>query len=119
MKPRSVHHLASQAPTDDEITGWIGFKATDEFGRAVGRIEDVYRVDGAVTWLLLRQRRSRHFLAPVRGAIGSGGSVFLPFTHEVIESAPEIQPGETASAEILDAAAEHYGLDRSSSSSRD
>ena len=108
MKPRTVHHLSSHAPTEEEITSWIGSKATDEFGKAVGKVEDVYRVGEALEWLLIRHRRSHHFLAPVKNAVGGDGTVFLPYTAEVIETAPEVQPGTTAEEEILAAAADHY-----------
>ena len=110
MKPRTVHHLASHAPTEEEITSWIGNKATDEFGKAVGKVEDVYRVGESLEWLLIRHRRSHHFLAPVKNAVGGDGTVFLPYTAEMIESAPEVQPGRTAEEEILAAAAEHYKI---------
>ncbi len=110
MKPRRFHDLSAHAPTDEEITGWIGHKATDEFGKAVGKVEDVYRVGEKLEWLLIRHRRSHHFLAPVRNAVGGEGTVFLPYTAEKIESAPEVKPGSTAEEEILAAAAAHYGL---------
>ncbi len=110
MKPRSFHKLSAHAPTDAEITEWIGSRATDEFGKSVGRIEDVYRVGEKLQWLLVRHRRSHHFLAPVRDAVGSGGSVFLPYTAEVIETAPEVVPGEEASEAVLKAATDHYGI---------
>lgn len=106
--PRQVHHLQSHPPTDEEITSWIGFKATDELGSGVGKVEDVYRVDDRLEWLLIRHGRSHHFLAPVASAVGSNGTVFLPYTQEVLESAPEIEPGEEAPEEALAAAAEHY-----------
>ena len=108
MKPRTVHHLASHPPTEAEITAWIGHKAVDEFGKAVGKIEDVYRVGDKLEWLLVRHRRSHHFLAPVKNAVGGDGTVFLPYEHEVIESAPEVQPGSTADEATLAAAAAHY-----------
>lgn len=109
-KARQVHHLQSHPPTDEEITSWIGFKATDEFGTGIGKVEDIYRVDGKLQWLLIRHRRSHHFLAPVANAVGSNGSVFLPYTQDVVESAPEVEPGESAPDEALAAAAEHYKL---------
>lgn len=49
---------------------------------------------------------------PVASAVGSGGSVFLPYDHEVIESAPEVQPGNQLDEGALTAAAEHYKLKR-------
>ena len=113
MKAREVHHLKAHAPTEEEITSWIGSKATDEFGKSVGKIEDVYRVGEKLEWLLIRHRRSHHFLAPVLDAVGGEGSVFLPYTSEMIESAPEVRPGRLADEETLVAAADHYKLDRS------
>lgn len=112
MKARRVHDLKAHAPTDDEIKAWIGSRATDEFGKSVGKVEDVYKVGDSIEWLLIRHRRSHHFLAPVRDAVGTQGSVFLPYTADVIESAPGVQPGRMAEEETLATAAEHYGLKR-------
>lgn len=109
-KPRKVHHLQAQAPTEGEIRSWIGNKATDEFGRGVGKVEEVYREGEELRWLLIRHRRSHHFLAPVANAVGSGGMVWLAYTQDVIESAPQVQPGSRPSDEALAAAAKHYKI---------
>jgi hypothetical protein len=112
LKPREVHHLQAHAPTDEEITSWIGAPVTDEFGKSVGKVEDVYRVDGRLEWLLIKHRRSHHFLAPVRDAVGDRNKLFLPYTADQIESAPEVEPGRPADEDTLAAAAEHYGLNQ-------
>jgi sporulation protein YlmC with PRC-barrel domain len=112
LKPREVHHLQAHAPTDEEITSWIGAPVTDEFGKSVGKVEDVYLVDGRLEWLLIKHRRSHHFLAPVKDAVGDHQKLFLPYTAEHIESAPETEPGEPAGEDTLAAAQAHYGLKR-------
>lgn len=110
MKPREVHHLHAHAPTDEEIMAWIGAPVTDEFGKSVGKVEDVYRVDDRPQWLVLKHRRSHHFLAPVKDAVGDRNKLFLPYTADVIESAPEVTPGRPADEDTIAAAVEHYGL---------
>ncbi len=103
----------SREPTTDEVVSWVGFKATDEMGKSIGRVEDVYAVEGSPQWLLIKHKRSHHFLAPLQDAITGGDQVFLPYDHETIESAPEVDPGEHASDAVPSAAREHYGLLRS------
>ncbi len=99
----------SHEPTVEEVISWVGFKATDEMGRSVGRVEDVYAVDGNPEWLLIKHRRSHHFLAPLAEAVGGGDQVFLPYDRETIESAPEVDPGEAANGAVLAAARGHVG----------
>jgi len=95
-------------PTVDEAAAWVGWKAIDEQGRSVGKVEDVYSVEGHPEWLLIKHRRSHHFLAPLGDAIAGGDQVFLPYDHETIESAPEVDPGTPANEMILARAHEHY-----------
>lgn len=110
MKPREVHHLHAHAPTDEEITSWIGAPVSDELGKSVGKIEDVFRVNGKLEWLLIRHRRSHHFLAPVKDAVGDPHKVVLLHEFDHIESAPETKPGETADEDTIAAAKAHYGM---------
>lgn len=98
----------SHRPTADEVLTWVGWSATDEMGRSVGKVEDVYAVDGDPEWLLIKHRRNHHFLAPLEQAIGGGDRVFLPYSHEVLGSAPEIDPGSVADELVVAAALEHY-----------
>ena len=98
----------SHEPTADEVVSWVGWKATDEMGKSIGKVEDVYAVEGQPEWLLIKHKRSHHFLAPLDEAIGGGDQVFLPYTHEVIETAPEVDPGVPASEVVIAAAREHY-----------
>ncbi|MCO5326327.1 MAG: hypothetical protein M9964_04620 [Solirubrobacterales bacterium] len=98
----------SHEPTVDEVVSWVGWNATDEMGKTVGKVEDVYAVEGHPEWLLIKHRRSHHFLAPIAEAIGGGDRVFLPYTAEVIETAPEVDPGAEANELVVAAAREHY-----------
>lgn len=98
----------SHEPTVDEVVSWVGWNATDEMGKTVGKVEDVYAVEGQPRWLLIKHKRSHHFLAPLEEAIGGGDRVFLPYTHEVIETAPEVDPGAEANEIVLTAARAHY-----------
>jgi hypothetical protein len=109
MAPRHVHHLQSQAPSEETILSWIGARATDGQGTPVGKVEDVYRVEGRPEWLLIRHHRA-HVVAPVRNAVGSAGTVFLPYAHELIEHAPHAEPREPLSPEVVEAAILHYAL---------
>lgn len=98
----------SHRPTADEVLSWVGWNATDEMGRSVGKVEDIYAVDGRPEWLLIKHRRNHHFLAPLAEAIGGGDRVFLPYPHEVLGSAPEIDPGSDADERVIATALEHY-----------
>ena len=100
----------AHALTRDEVLAWVGFKVTDENGHSIGKVEDVYAVEGNPEWILVKHRRSHHFLAPLREAIGGNDQVFLPFAKETIESAPEVDHGAPASEEVIAAARSHYGL---------
>ena len=101
----------AHALTRDEVLAWVGFKVTDENGHVIGKVEDVYAVEGNPEWILVKHRRSHHFLAPLADAIGGNDQVFLPFSKETIESAPEVDHGEPASEFVIAEARRHYGLD--------
>jgi hypothetical protein len=103
----------SHEPTVDEVVSWVGWSAVDEMGKSVGKVEDVYAVEGQPRWLLIKHKRSHHFLAPLDEAIAGGDQVFLPYSHEVIESAPEVDPGAEASELVLVAARDHYVASKS------
>lgn len=98
----------SHEPTVDEVVSWVGWNAVDEMGKSVGKVEDVYAVEGHPEWLLIKHKRSHHFLAPLDEAIGGGDQVFLPYAREVIEAAPEVDPGAEANELVVSAAREHY-----------
>lgn len=104
LRPRRFSH----EPTVEEASAWVGWKATDEFGRSIGKVEDVYEIEGQPLWLLIRHKRSHHFLAPLEDAIAGGDQVFLPYDHETIGSAPEVDPGQPANEIVLAAARQHY-----------
>ncbi len=98
----------SHEPTVDEVVSWVGWSAVDENGKSVGKVEDVYAVAGHPEWILIRHKRNHHFLAPLDEAIGGGDQVFLPYSHDVIESAPQVDPGAAADETVLAAARGHY-----------
>ncbi len=95
-------------PHESEVAAvgreWIGWKVTDELGRAVGRVEGT----AGSEWLVVRDRRGRHLLAPAHEAIGGGASVFLPYEADVISSAPRLGPEPNPDASTSRAAREHY-----------
>lgn len=85
---------------------WVGRSVTDELGCTVGRVEGTV----ADQWLIVRDRRRQHLLAPVDEVIAGHDAVFLPFSHELIESAPQLGEGELLVGEgVLEAARAHYG----------
>jgi hypothetical protein len=99
--PHGPGHYYTEGPAEPDWTGW---KVTDEFGRAVGKVESAEHPE----WLVVRDRRGRHLLAPSAGAIGGNESVFLPFEANLISSAPRLgnpdEPDEATAA----AARSHY-----------
>lgn len=109
-QPHKESHIATQLhPHGDEpppqaAEGWVGWKAVDEFGRTVGRIEGLVGDD----WLIVRDRRGHHLLAPTAEAIAGGSRVFLPYEHGVIASAPQIESFEEVDPAALDRARRHY-----------
>jgi ribosomal 30S subunit maturation factor RimM len=109
MSARHLHHLQSRAPSDEEVADWIGARVVDGQGSGVGKVEDVYRVEGKPEWLLVRHHRA-HVVVPVRGAVGSDGAVFLPYTHQQIKSAPRAEPREPLDPDAIETARRHYGL---------
>lgn len=105
--PEPDRHLeqASPPPADSEDAEWLGWRATDEFGRTVGRVEA--RIGDQ--WLIVRDRRAHHLLVPAVEAIAGGDAVFLPYPHEQIDAAPQVGKGEEEVSEaLLQEAWRHY-----------
>ena len=112
--PHGADHLATQrhshghGPRPVVDTEWIGWKVTDALGRTVGRVEGTLQPD----WLIIRDRRGHHFLAPAEEAIAGGSSVFLPYDHDLIAHAPQVDGEEMPPPERLEEARRHYGISK-------
>ena len=83
---------------------WTGWKVTDEFGRTVGKVESTADPD----WLVVRDRRGRHLLAPTAEAIAGGEQVFLPYEADLIAAAPRLEGAQAPDEAIAAAARVHY-----------
>ena len=92
---------APEAPAE---TDWTGWKVTDEFGRTVGKVESTEHPE----WLVIRDRRGRHLLAPSYRAIGGGESVFLPYGADLIHAAPRLDGAGAPDEATAAAARAHY-----------
>jgi hypothetical protein len=100
-------HLHGDEPPPQATEAWIGWKAVDEFGRPLGRIEGLVGDE----WLIVRDRRGHHLLAPTADAIAGGARVFLPYEHDLIVAAPQVTNfDEVEPAAIEDARAHYAGL---------
>ena len=109
--PGRDHHPSHEQPASPRPgpVAWIGWRVTDELGYTIGRVEHLVGED----WLVLGDRRSHHLLAPTAEAIGGGDAVFLPYPHDLIESAPRLADGATDAPEyVLQRAREHYASRR-------
>lgn len=108
--PHGPSHIATQVhphgyePPPQFTEGWVGWKATDEFGRAIGRIEGLVGDE----WLIVRDRRGHHFLVPTANAIAGGSTVFLPYEHDTIVSAPQVESFDEVDPSAIEAARRHY-----------
>ncbi len=101
--------LSGDGPQHEDVAGWKGSRATDENGRHIGKVEAVVDVGGAPEWIVVKHH-SHHVLAPVAGAIGGGGGVFLPHEAEKIEAAPGIESHDDVSENAIRAARTYYGF---------
>ena len=99
------HHSEPARPQAPIGPDWVGWRVTDEFGRTVGRVEGTIGDE----WLIIRDRRLHHALAPAWDAIAGAEAVFLPYPYELIEAAPRLGPGQTeVSGAVLESAQRHY-----------
>jgi len=83
---------------------WTGWKVTDEFGRTIGKVESAAHPE----WLVVRDRRGRHLLAPSAEAIAGGESVFLPYEADLIAAAPRLDGAGAPDEATAAAARVHY-----------
>jgi len=86
------------------VADWTGWKVTDEFGRTVGKVESAAHPE----WLVVRDRRGRHLLAPSAEAIAGGESVFLPYEADLIAAAPRLDGAGAPDEATAAAARVHY-----------
>jgi hypothetical protein len=105
----SQEHL----PDAEEASGWIGARVDDKDGAPVGRIESLL-VDAAAetpTWFVIRRGRfGRRSAIPAPFAAHAGGHVWIPFSREVIRTAPDVDPSEGLSREDERELASHFGV---------
>ncbi len=84
-------------PNLTEALGWIGSRVDDIYGSSLGRLEDVW-IDpgtGVPRWLLIKEGHfgGRTTLIPFEDATAGAGHVWVPYEHDVVRQAPEVQPG--------------------------
>ena len=104
----------SEAPSADEVKGWVGSRLDEIGGATVGKIEAVY-VDegGGAEWLLARMGRfGRHALVPVRDAVAGVGHVWVPYDRELIRESPRVEPGQPLGVDRELELCAHYGIRR-------
>jgi len=71
-----------------EPLSWIGMRIDDAYGARIGVVNDVYlESDGAPRWIFVLRRR---VLIPARDAIAGAGRVWVPYSLELVESAPKV-----------------------------
>ena len=71
-----------------EALSWIGMRIDDAYGARVGIVHDVYlEPDGSPRWIFTLRRR---VLIPAWGAIAGAGRVWVPYSRELIDSAPKV-----------------------------
>jgi hypothetical protein len=99
----------ADSPSPEPVPGdeWVGWRVTDELGQSVGRVEGT---DGK-RWLVVDQGPERRVLVPTAEAIACGDTVFLPYPHELIDSAPQPHAAAPIRGRRLASARRHYGLD--------
>ena len=100
-------------PDAEEASGWIGARVDDMAGTPVGKIESLL-VDAAAqtpTWFVIRRGRfGRRSAIPAPFAAHAGGHVWIPFSREVVRTAPDVDANEGLSREDERRLAEHFGV---------
>ena len=100
-------------PDAEEASGCIGARVDDVRGTPVGRIESLL-VDAATqtpTWFVIRRGRfGRRSAIPAPFAAHAGGHVWIPFSRDVVRTAPDVDPAEGLSRDDERRLAEHFGV---------
>lgn len=110
-----VAHTASahSGPEADEVRGWIGTRLDVFGGSSVARIDGFY-VDagtGRPEWLVVRLGRfGQPTLVPARDAVGAAGKVWVPYSREVLKSAPRRKAKEPLTRETELELLRHFGV---------
>ena len=71
-----------------EALSWLGMRIDDAYGARVGVVDDVcLAADGSPRWIFTVRRKA---LIPAWDAIAGAGRVWVPYTRDLVEGAPEV-----------------------------
>ena len=98
-----------------KVTAFRGSKLLDERGTALGAISDVLYEESSdePTWLVVKPGllRAEHYV-PAQGAYQTDDDqVVVPFTADLIKSAPKAKGDHVLNNEVRSALSAHYHLD--------
>ena len=93
-KARTAKFVGWDAPTEEQLRSWVGWRVTDVNGSAIGHVESIMRDErGVSSWLVVSEFRlgdGRRFVIPVRDAVAGGGHVWSPHTRDHIRATARI-----------------------------
>ena len=97
--------------SDTATTAWAGFALDDVRGVGVGRIEALLHGEDGAAWLLARMGRFGHHTAvPARDAVEGVERVWVPYSRDLIRSAPKVDAVETIDPLMERELVAHYGV---------
>jgi|SRR5215208_1016287 len=112
--------MADEAPTATatgpdagEVRGWIGDRLDVLGGSSVARVDGFYAdaETGRPEWLSVRLGRfGQPTLAPARDAVGAAGKVSVPYSREVLKSAPRRKAKGPLTREAELELLKHFGV---------
>lgn len=104
---------AHGGPDADEVRGWIGSRLDVLGGSSVARIDGFF-VDAdteAPEWLVVRLGRfGQPTLVPARDAVGAAGKVWVPYSLEMLKSAPRRKAKDSLTRETELELLGHFGV---------
>jgi PRC-barrel domain len=105
------------APIED-VTSLPGKKVTDQDGRPLGEIKEIYAVegDGHPVWITLDAStglgEKRTTFIPIARLKEEDGALRVPYSKNHIENTPEVDAGDGISPECDRQLRDHFGIDR-------
>jgi hypothetical protein len=89
-----------------EALSWLGMRIDDAYGALVGAVNDVYlEADGSPRWIFTARR---NVLIPAHEALAGAGRVWVPYSRELIEGAPQVRSLDDVTIELETATRRWY-----------
>jgi hypothetical protein len=113
MADSQIEGVGAELPSREDALGWIGYRVDEMGGSSVARVLGVFldTESGEPVWVIAKLGRFGKVVAiPFLDCAAAAGHLWIPYTRDVLRSAPVVDPSKPLTREQELAICAHYGV---------